>query len=109
MKLEGIPFQTLDWSNIAATKHPGESGVATWQTVELGKLRVRMVEYSAGYVADHWCARGHVVFVLVGELVTELADGRSSTLLAGQCYVVGNDDGKHRSSTIGGAKLFIVD
>ena len=72
MKLEGIPFQTIDWSRIAPTQHPGDPGVAIWRTLEIGNVRVRKVEYSPGYVADHWCARGHVILVLEGELVTEL-------------------------------------
>jgi quercetin dioxygenase-like cupin family protein len=97
MKLEGIPFQTVDFARIAATTHPGAPGTATWRTLEVGNVRARIVEYSAGYVADHWCARGHVLFVLEGELITELKDGRTTTLTAGQSYVVADDDGQHRS------------
>jgi hypothetical protein len=73
MQLEGIPFQSIDWSRITPITHPG---AASWRTTEVGNVRVRLVEYSAGYVADHWCGRGHVVFVVHGELVTELSDGR---------------------------------
>ena len=109
MKLAGIPFRTVDWSRIEPTTHPGAPGVATWRTVEAGNVRARMVEYSAGYVADHWCERGHVILVLEGELVTELADGRSFTLAAGESYVVADGDGAHRSTSRGGARLFIVD
>jgi hypothetical protein len=76
VKLAGIPFQTIDWSAIEPTLHPGETGRATWRTLEAGNARVRIVEYSAGYLADHWCERGHVLHVLDGELVTELRDGR---------------------------------
>jgi hypothetical protein len=109
MKLEGIPFQVVDWAALAATVHPGADGSATWRTLEVGGVRSRIVEYSAGYVADHWCERGHVVFVIEGELVTELRDGRSVTLGAGQGYVVADGDGAHRSRSSRGAKLFIVD
>ena len=109
MKLEGIPFEAIDWTRVAATAHPGAPGVATWRTREVGNVRVRLVEYSPGYVADHWCARGHVVHVLAGELVTELRDGRTTTLRAGETYVVADGDGEHRSSSVGGARLFIVD
>ena len=109
MKLEGIPFQSIDWSNIAPTSHPGAPGVATWRTVELGNVRVRMVEYSAGYVADHWCSRGHVILVLDGQLETELDDGRRTTIAAGDTYVVADGQGAHRTSSPGGARLFIVD
>jgi len=109
VKLAGIPFQSIDWSRIAATSHPGAPGVATWRTLEVGNVRVRKVEYSAGYVADHWCERGHVVLVVDGELVTELSDGRRTTLGAGDSYVVADRDGAHRSSSPAGAHLFIVD
>jgi len=109
MKLEGIPFQTIDWSRVEPTSHPGAPGVATWRTVEVGNVRVRMVEYSAGYVADHWCERGHVIFVLDGQLETELNDGRRMTTGPGGTYVVADGDGAHRTSSPGGARLFIVD
>jgi hypothetical protein len=109
MKIENIPFQTLDWTSVAPTSHPGENGVATWRTFEMGNIRVRLVEYSAGYVANHWCERGHVLHVLDGELVTELRDGRSVVLAPGQSYVVADGDGAHRSRTEQGARLFIVD
>lgn len=109
MKLEAIPFRSIDWSRIEATTHPGASGVATWRTVEVGNVRVRIVEYSAGYVADHWCERGHVVHVLDGLLVTDLADGTVATLQPGDTYVVAEGHGAHRSRTTVGARIFIVD
>lgn len=109
MKIEGVPFCTTDWSGVPATEHPGETGVATWRTVEAGNVRVRMVEYSPGYLADHWCERGHVLLVLEGELVTELAGGESHVLRAGQSYQVAEGAAPHRSRTASGAKLFIVD
>ena len=84
MKLEAIPFRTIDWARIAPTTHPGAPGVATWRTVEVGNVRVRMVEYSPGYVADHWCRRGHVLLVLDGQLTTEIDDGRRFVLSAGE-------------------------
>ena len=96
MKLEAIPFRTIDWARIAPTTHPGAPGVATWRTVEVGNVRVRMVEYSPGYVADHWCRRGHVLLVLEGQLTTEIEDGRRFVLSAGETYVVADDDGAHR-------------
>jgi hypothetical protein len=109
VKIENAPFQTTDWSKIAAVEHPGEQGVAHWRTIEVGNLRVRMVEYSPGYVADHWCERGHVILVLEGELVTELRDGRRFVLGPGVSYQVADGDGAHRSVSPKGAKLFIVD
>ncbi len=109
MKIEQVPFHTTDWSAVAPTEHPGEVGVALWRTIEIGNLRVRTVDYSAGYVADHWCERGHVLLVLEGELITELRDGRTFVLGPGQSYQVADQDGAHRSVSPKGAKLFIVD
>lgn len=105
----GHSFSTTDWSTIEPVAHPGESGEALWRTKVIGALRLRVVEYTAGYVADHWCSRGHVLFVLKGELRTELDDGRVVVLAAGQSYEVANDQEAHRSSSTTGATLFIVD
>ena len=110
MKIPTLPFTVTDWSQVPATTHPGITGEARWRTLDIGDLRVRMVEYSPGYFADHWCDRGHVLYVLEGEMETELRDGRSFTLTAGMSYQVSDlGDAAHRSSTKNGVKLFIVD
>ena len=110
MKIPTLPFTVTDWSGIAPTVHPGESGQATWRTFTIGDLRVRLVEYTAGYLADHWCDLGHVLYVIEGQLDTELRDGRKFKLLPGMSYQVSDHgDAAHRSSTPTGAKLFIVD
>lgn len=110
MKIPVLPFTVTDWSDVPVTEHPGETGTALWRTFSIGDLRVRMVDYSPGYLADHWCDRGHVLFVLEGELDTELQDGRTYKLSAGMSYQVSDfGDAPHRSSTMTGAKLFIVD
>lgn len=110
MKLPASPFTVTDWSKVEATTHPGETGEARWRTLNIGDLRVRMVEYSPGYLADHWCDRGHVLYVLTGELDSELRDGRTFKLTAGMSYQVSDlGDAAHRSSTALGATLFIVD
>lgn len=106
---QGHAFSSTDWAAIEPTRHPGVTGHALWRTKEIGPLRIRTVEYTPGYLADHWCKRGHVLFVLEGELRTELDDGRVIHLTAGQSYEVATDMEAHRSSTAGGAKLFIVD
>ncbi|SDD05231.1 hypothetical protein SAMN05216337_100740 [Bradyrhizobium brasilense] len=110
MKIPPLPFTVTDWSNIEPSVHPGETGQALWRTLNIGELRVRMVEYSPGYLADHWCDRGHVLYVVTGELDTELRDGRRFTLKPGMSYQVSDfGDAAHRSSTKTGATLFIVD
>lgn len=109
MRLSDIPFGTTDWAEVPRTEHRGERGMATWRTREFGGIRVRMVEYTPGYLADHWCTKGHILYCLEGELRTELRDGRIFTLRPGMSYQVADEAEPHRSSTEKGAKLFIVD
>ncbi len=109
MHLTGIPFDTSDWATIEPTTHAGETGIAYWRTRQLGDIRVRVVEYSPGYRADHWCEKGHVLLCLAGELHTELKDGRVVVLKPGMSYQVGDGVEPHLSFTAKGAKLFIVD
>lgn len=109
MIIQDVPFCTVDWATVEPTRHPGITGEALWRTFEMGNIRVRMVEYTPGYKADHWCKRGHVILAIEGELVTELEDGRTFTLTPGMSYQVAEDMNPHRSYTDMGAKLFIVD
>ena len=109
MNLNNIPFGITNWTEIKTEQHAGEHGHALWRTQQFDNIRVRIVEYSAGYLADHWCLKGHILFCLEGELHTELEDGRSFTLTAGMSYQVADHAEAHRSSTATGAKLFIVD
>jgi len=109
MQMTDIPFGVTDWAGVPVTQHPGEIGQALWRTRQFGTLRVRQVEYTPGYLADHWCRKGHILLVLEGELVTELEDGRRFTMTPGMSYQVADEAEAHRSRTAGGAKLFIVD
>ena len=109
MNITGIPFGTTDWSKIDPVEYAGTTGKAYWRTREFGAMRVRMVEYSPGYLADHWCSKGHVVLVLEGEFESELADGRKFRLTPGMSYQVADNAEPHRSYTATGVKLFIVD
>jgi hypothetical protein len=109
MNISSFPFQTLDWSSIPKEEHKGETGVAYWQTQMVNNIRVRMVEYSPGYKADHWCSKGHIILCTEGEMDTELKDGRILTTSKDMCYFVGDNCEAHRSSTKTGCKLFIVD
>jgi quercetin dioxygenase-like cupin family protein len=109
MQIDNLPFGITDWSNIEATVHTGITGTALWRTRTFGEIRVRMVEYSPGYLADHWCSKGHILLCLEGELHTELEDGRTFTLKTGMSYQVADGAEPHRSSTSVGARLFIVD
>lgn len=109
MRIENLPFGTVDWNVLEATTHRGEAGEARWRTREFGEVRVRMLEYSAGYRADHWCSKGHFLLCLEGELHTELADGRMFALRPGMSYHVADGAEPHRSYSPAGAKLFVVD
>lgn len=109
MSQSNIDFQTIDWSEIIKTIHPGETGEASWQTVQFPGLRVRIVEYSADYLADHWCQKGHIVHCLEGEFVSELESGGEFTLTAGMTYVVSDGLSSHRSVSKDGVRLLIID
>jgi len=104
-----IPFQTIDWTTIPKTEHAGESGIAYWQTVQFGGIRVRLVEYTAGYLADHWCTKGHIVHCLDGEFTSELQNGETYKLFKGMTYLVSDEVSSHRSVTANGVKLLIID
>lgn len=109
MRLEGIPFSAIDWEGIVPEEHPGEQGVVRSRTYTIKDMRIRMLEYSAGYRADHWCDRGHVVLCVRGAFVSEQKDGTIHTIRQGAAYVVGQDGIPHRSYSEGGATLFVVD
>ncbi len=107
--MTNIPFGTTDWATIPCTEHAGITGMAYWRTRDFAGIRVRMVEYTAGYLADHWCSKGHILLCLTGELMTELEDGRVFVLKSGMSYQVADNAEAHRSSTKVNTTLFIVD
>jgi hypothetical protein len=110
MQIPEFPFTAIDWASVSAEAYPGESGTALWRTVMVGDMRVRMVEYSPNYFADHWCARGHVILIVEGEMIAELKDGSEHRLTKGMGYIASDDTANpHRSRTAAGCKLFIVD
>jgi len=104
-----IPFQNIDWSSIPKTEHKGETGTSYWQTVEFPGLRIRIVEYSKGFIADHWCQKGHIVHCLKGSFVSELQDNGETILSEGNTYVVSDGMSSHRSISKDGVKLLIID
>ncbi len=109
MKLEAMPYEAIDWEEIRPERHEGETGFAEWRVKRFGDIRVRLVRYSPGYRADHWCPKGHIIHCLAGSMISELQDGRKTLLRAGMSYVVEDDAAPHRSSTEEGVLLFIVD
>jgi len=110
MKIENVPFTVTDWARILPDEHPGTAGMSLWKMVETGNIRLRIVEYSPGFVADHFCPRGHVMFVLAGELEVKLSDGTVHTLAPGMSFHAA-DDGKnmHQILSARGARVFVVD
>lgn len=107
--MNNIPFQTIDWTSIEKVEYIGETGVALWQTVQFEGLRVRLVEYSNGYLADHWCQKGHIVHCLEGEFISELSTGEKIKLTKGETYIVSDELSSHRSVSTNGVKLLIID
>jgi len=109
MAQHNIPFQVIDWSGIQNVVYPGQTGSAYWKTLQLPGLRVRIVTYSAGYLADHWCQKGHLVHVLEGDFTTEQENGEKHVLKAGMTYVVSDNLSSHRSIAGQEVKLLIID
>ncbi len=107
--MSNIPFQTIDWNSIEKVEYRGETGLAFWQTIQFGGLRIRLVEYSNGYLADHWCQKGHIVHCLEGEYISELKTGEKIMLKKGETYVVSDNLSSHRSDSQNGVKLLIID
>lgn len=109
MNLSPFPFSITDFSSIKPEVHNGITGLAEWRVMMRDDIRIRLVKYSANYLADHWCSKGHIIYCIEGEMTTELADGGMFVLKEGQVYTVGDDSDAHRSFTEGGCVLFIVD
>lgn len=107
--MSSIPFQVIDWQSLDQKEHAGEKGSALWKTLQVEGLRIRIVEYSEGYLADHWCRKGHFVHCLEGEFTSELQDGQSFHLTKGMSYLVSDELSSHRSFTNEGVKLLIID
>ena len=109
IKSNNIPFTLVDWREIQVTEHPGITGTSWWKTLQYGDLRIRVVEYSANYLADHWCEKGHLVFCIEGEMIMELSTGEKYTMTKGMSYHVSDEMSSHRSFSEKGVKLWIVD
>lgn len=107
--MSNIPFQTIDWDKIHKVEHPGETGTSFWRTVQFEGLRVRIVEYTKGYLADHWCQKGHIVHCLEGEFISELENGEEISLSKGMSYIVSDNLSSHHSLSKTGVKLLIID
>lgn len=104
-----ILFQAIDWKSIPKTEYKGQTGTSHWQTIQFPGMRIRVIDYSANYVADHWCSKGHIVHCLEGEFINELQTGEKHTMTKGLTYVVSDNASSHRSVSKNGARLFVVD
>jgi hypothetical protein len=104
-----VPFQTIDWNSVEKIEYKGKTGIAIWQTIQFNGLRVRIVEYSEGYLADHWCKKGHIVHCLEGAFVSELSTGEKINLAKGETYILSDELSSHRSVSKNGVKLLIID
>ena len=107
--MNNIPFQTIDWNKVQKIEHTGETGTSFWQTMQFEGLRVRIVEYSSEYLADHWCQKGHIVHCLEGEFISEFENGGEFLLGQGMTYIVSDNLSSHRSFSKKGVKLLIID
>ncbi|MEO5777121.1 MAG: DHCW motif cupin fold protein [Flavobacterium sp.] len=107
--MNNIYFTSINWDNVPKTEHVGETGTAFWQTLQFDGIRMRIVEYSKNYLADHWCSKGHIVHCLEGEFESELQSGEIFKLSKGMTYIVSDELSSHRSFSSNGVKLLIID
>jgi len=109
MNLGDLPLGLTDWSQIPESVHPGAPGTATVRSRQLGDIQLRLLVYSPNYVADHRCQKGHIVYVIQGQVVTEHRETTNYTLESGTTYHVPDNGPPHRAVSHGGATVFIVD
>ena len=110
MKISDVPFSVTEWEGVGQTEHKGIKGTSLWKTFEEGNIRARIVEYSPGFVSDHYCERGHVVLVLKGSLLLTMKKGDRFIIEEGCSFQLSDDASKpHSVSSEHGAKVFIVD
>ena len=107
--MNNILFNSINWTSVEKTEHKGETGIAYWQTLQFDNIRIRIVEYSENYFADHWCKKGHIVHCLEGEFISELRSGEKLVLTQGMSYICSDDLSSHRSISKNGVKLLIID
>jgi hypothetical protein len=111
MKLMKMAEAVTDWSRLPATAAPGASGAAQARARQLGDIQLRLVDYGTGYLADHWCSKGHIIYVIAGALAIEHQDGTPACLLTSgmSWHVADGEDPAHRVRSETGARVFIVD
>jgi hypothetical protein len=107
--MANIPFQTINWETIEQSEHKGETGTSFWKMLQYDDLRIRIVDLSPGYLADHWCQKGHIVYCLEGGFESELETGQKFMLTKGMGYVVSDNLSSHRSYSENGARMLIID
>jgi mannose-6-phosphate isomerase class I len=104
-----IPFTLIDWNMVDASAQAGLQGTVKSQSVHFPGLRIRIVQYDQGYLADHWCQKGHIVHCLEGEVVSEQENGEKFLLKKGMTYIVSDNMSSHRSRAEQKVILLIVD
>jgi hypothetical protein len=109
MLIPDHPFFTTDWREIESETISGETGIVIQKIKFVGDIRIRMLDYSANYLADHWCTKGHIIQCLEGEIQLVFDNGKESTLMSGMTFAVGDESSSHKTFSKNGCKLFIID
>jgi hypothetical protein len=105
-----IPFQTINWETIPPIEHSGASGISISRTFQSDIIRLRLVDFSPKYKADHWCGKGHVIYCLDGDFVLHLKDGSKNVVTKGMtCQMLDDTQNPHLMISESGCKLFILD
>ena len=105
-----MPEAIVDWSRTPTTRTAGASAGATSRAHKTNDVQLRVVDYDLGCLADHWCSKGHILYVISGSLTIEHGEGKESyELAAGMSWQTADDGSPHRMRSVGGARVFIVD
>jgi hypothetical protein len=110
VKLLNMREGVIDWSRMPAISLGEASGTASSRTLEVGEIQLRPVEYSSGDLADHWCSKGHIVYVVAGELTIEHQNLQTAYKLSSgmSWHTADNEGAPHRVRSDNGATIFIL-
>ena len=110
MKIIDCGSLSTDWSSLVSESVEGLSGNSRSKSIKYGNIRMRTMEYSPGFEADHWCPRGHIIFVLEGEITIKLKDETEQKISKGMSFICGdNETNPHMVYSKKGAFVIIID
>ncbi len=102
MKEHKVDFESLEWQ----TSLPG----ARFKAFRQGGRTLRLLEFTKGFVEPDWCTKGHIGYVLEGQLDVDF-DGSIVRFSAGNgLFIPAGTESKHKASVLTDvARLLLVE